>query len=68
MEDPVPFLLELRLAEDRLPGLADDVVAGTVLIDDHQPQHFDRASSAEQGKNERLDDAHGAADGAGIPP
>ena len=42
MQDAVPLLVELGLAQDRFPGVAHDVVAGTILAADHQPQHFDR--------------------------
>ncbi|MGE5813016.1 MAG: TAT-variant-translocated molybdopterin oxidoreductase, partial [Acidobacteriota bacterium] len=35
VQNAVPLLLELGLAEDRLPGLTHDVVAGTILARDH---------------------------------
>ena len=68
MQDAVPLLVELGLSENRFPGVADDVVAGTILVHDHHPQHFDRGPSAEQWKDERLDDAERASNRARIPP
>ena len=68
MQDAVPFLVELGLAQDWFPCLAHDVVAGTILAPDHQPQHFDGTSTAEQREDQRLDDAERAADGARVSP
>ena len=50
MQDAVPLPVELGFAQDRFPGLPHDVVAGTILVSDHQPKHFDRRSSTEQGE------------------
>ena len=68
VQDAVPFRVELGLPQDRFPGLPHDVVAGTVLSRDHQPQHFDGRSSAEQGEDQRLDDAERAANRARVSP
>jgi hypothetical protein len=50
------------------PGLADDVVARTLLARGHQPQHFNGRSSAEQREDQRLDDAERAAGRARVSP
>jgi hypothetical protein len=68
MQDAVPLPVELGLSKDRFPGLTHDVVAGTILADDHQPQHFNRGFSAEQRKDQRLDDAEHASNRARISP
>ena len=68
MQDAVPLPVELGLAQDRFPGLPHDVVAGTILAPDHQPQHFDGGSSAEQGEDQRLDDAERASNRARVSP
>ena len=68
MQDAVPLLVELGLSQDRFPGVAHDVVAGTILVPDHQPQHFNRGSSAEQRKDQRLDDAERASNRARVSP
>ena len=68
MQDAVPLLVELGLAQDRFPGLPHDVVAGTILAPDHQPQHFDGGSSTEQREDQRLDDAERASNRARVSP
>ena len=68
VEDAVPFPVELGLPQDRSPGLPHDVVAGTILPPDHQPQHFDGGSSAEQREDQRLDDAERASHRARVSP
>ena len=68
MQDAVPLLLELGLAQDRLPGFLHDVVAGTILAPGNQPEHLDWASSAEQREDQRLDDAERASDCARVSP
>ena len=68
MQDAVPLPVELGLAQDRFPGLPHDVVAGTILAPDHQPQHFDGGSSAEQREDQRLDDAERASNRARVSP
>ena len=68
MQDAVPLPVELGLAQDRFPGLPHDVVAGTILASDHQPQHFDGGSSAEQREDQRLDDAERASNRARVSP
>ena len=68
MQDAVPFLVELGFAQNWFPCLAHDVVAGTILAPDHQPQYFDGTSTAEQREDQRLDDAERAADGARVSP
>ncbi len=68
MQDAVPFRVELARAQDGLPGLPHDVVAGTILVADDQPQHFNSGSSAEQGENQRLDDADRASNRARVSP
>ena len=68
MQDAVPFRVELGRAQDRCPGLPHDVVAGTILVSHHQPEHFDRRPSTEQGEDQRLDDAERAADRARVSP
>ncbi len=67
MEDAVPLPVELG-AQDRFPRLLHDVVAGPILAADHQPQHFNRGSSAEQREDERLDDAERASNRARVSP
>ena len=62
------FLSNSASPEDRFPGLPHDVVAGTILAPDHQPQHFDGGSSAEQGEDQRLDDAERASNRARVSP
>ena len=42
VQDAVPLPVELGVAQDRIPGLPHDVVAGTILASHHQPQHFNR--------------------------
>ena len=69
MQDAVPLGVEVGgFPEYRLPGLAHDVVAGTILARGHQAQHFERSSSAEQGEDQRLDDAERASDRARVSP
>ena len=68
MQHAIPLLFELGLGQDRFPGLLHDVVAGTILVTDHQPQHFDGCSSAEQGKNQRLDDTERPSNRARVSP
>ena len=81
MQDAVPLVVEVGLAQDRFPGLPHDVVAGAFLlrrrrdhrarinlVPCHQSQHFDGRSSAEQRKDQRLDDAERAANRARVSP
>ncbi len=68
MQDAVPLLVELGFRQNRFPCLPHDVVAGTILASDHQPQHFDGASSAEQREDQRLDDAECASNRARVSP
>ncbi len=68
MQDAVPLPIELGVAQDRFPCLAHDVVAGTVLAPDHQPQHFNGSSSAEQREDQRLDDAERTSNRARVSP
>ena len=68
MQDAVPLLVELALAQDRRPGLPHDVVTGPILAARHQPKHFNGGSSAEQRENQWLDDAERASNGARVSP
>ena len=68
MQDAVPLRVEVSRAEDRCPGLPHDVVAGTILVSRHQPEHFDRRPATEQGQDQRLDDAERAADRTRVSP
>ncbi len=68
VQQPVPLFVELVLAEDRCPGLAHDLVPGTILAAHHDAKHFDCRPSAEQGKDQRLDDAERTSNGARVAP
>ena len=68
MQDAVPFLVELVVAQDRIPGLSHDVVAGTILAARQQPQQLNRRSTAEQREDEGLDDAEWASSRARVAP
>ena len=68
VQNAVPGLVELRLTQDRFPGLPHDVVAGTILAPDHQPKHLDWGPAAEQREDQRLDDAERASNRARVSP
>ena len=68
MQDAVPLLVELVLAQHWGPRLPHDVVAGTILASHHQPQHFNGRSPAEQGEDQRLDDTERASHRPHVSP
>ena len=68
MQHAVPLLVELTFAENRFPRLPHDVVAGTLLASDHEPQQFDRAAPPVERQDQRLDDTHGSANRARVSP
>src|SRR5262249_43407077 len=68
VQHAVPFPVEVRLAEDRLPGEAHHVVARRVGAASEQGQHLEVALPLIKRKDERLHDAQRAGGIARVSP